>query len=108
MSTTIFLGVKAAGATLPPSCAKCLVIWSLNRPEPSGPHRPVIGVALPLPVFESCTYYFVCLRRLAVFYLLQYPIEDPVSSVCVKFGTRETKDGISSMELQRQSEYEVQ
>ena len=33
--------------TLPPSCAECLVIWSLNRPEPSGPHRPVIGVALP-------------------------------------------------------------
>ena len=31
--------------TLPPSCAECLVIWSLNRPEPSGPHRPVIGVA---------------------------------------------------------------
>ena len=23
--------------TLPPSCAECLVIWSLNRPEPSGP-----------------------------------------------------------------------
>ena len=34
--------------TLPPSCAECLVIWSLNRPEPSGPHRPVIGIALPL------------------------------------------------------------
>ena len=34
--------------TLPPSCAECLEIWSLNRPEPSGPHRPVIGVALPL------------------------------------------------------------
>jgi hypothetical protein len=33
--------------TLPPSCAECLVIWSLNRPEPSGPHRPVIGTALP-------------------------------------------------------------
>ena len=31
--------------TLPPSCAECLLIWSLNRPEPSGPHRPVIGVA---------------------------------------------------------------
>ena len=31
--------------TLPPSCAECLVIWRLNRPEPSGPHRPVIGVA---------------------------------------------------------------
>ena len=34
--------------TLPPPCAECLVIWSLNRPEPSGPHRPVIAVALPL------------------------------------------------------------
>ena len=33
--------------TLPPSCAECLVIWSLNRPEPSGRHKPVIGVALP-------------------------------------------------------------
>ena len=32
--------------TLPPSCAECLVIWSLNRPETSVPHRPVIGVAL--------------------------------------------------------------
>ena len=31
--------------TLPPSCAECLVIWSLNRAEPSRPHRPVIGVA---------------------------------------------------------------
>ena len=25
---------------------ECLVIWSLNRPEPSRPQRPVIGVAL--------------------------------------------------------------
>ena len=31
--------------TLPPSGAECLVIWNLNRPEPSGPHRLVIGVA---------------------------------------------------------------
>ena len=38
-------GVRVTG--LPPSCAECLVIWSLNRPEPSGPHRPVIGIALP-------------------------------------------------------------
>ena len=30
--------------TLQPSCAECLVIWSLNRPEPSRPHRPLIGV----------------------------------------------------------------
>ena len=41
--------------TLPPSCAECLVIWSLNRPEPSGPHRPVIGIAL----HYVCTY--VCI-----------------------------------------------
>jgi hypothetical protein len=33
--------------TLPPSSAECLEIWSLNRPEPSRPHRPVIGIALP-------------------------------------------------------------
>ena len=33
--------------TLPPSCAECLVIWSLNRPEPSWLHTPVIGIALP-------------------------------------------------------------
>ena len=31
--------------TLQPSWVECLVIWSLNRPEPSGPHRSVIGVA---------------------------------------------------------------
>ena len=61
MSTRMFLGVKAAG-TLPPSCAQCLAIWSLNRPEPFGPHRPVIGIALPLgceirgePFTESVT-----------------------------------------------------
>ena len=34
--------------TVPPSCTECLVIWSLNRPEPSGPHRAVKGVALSL------------------------------------------------------------
>ena len=34
--------------TLPPSCAECLVSWSLNRPGPSRSHRPVLGVALPL------------------------------------------------------------
>ena len=30
--------------TLPPSCAEHLVIWSLNQPEPNGPHRPVMGI----------------------------------------------------------------
>ena len=43
--------------TLPPLCAECLVIWSLNRPEPSGLHRPVIGVDLPF-VFTSLSRIF--------------------------------------------------
>ena len=42
--------------TLPPSCADCLVIWSLNRPEPSGPHWPVIGIALH---FYYIILYFI-------------------------------------------------
>ena len=45
--------------TLPPSCAECLVIWSLNRPEPSRPHRPVIGVALPLKYCLHRNYMFM-------------------------------------------------
>ena len=41
-------GGRCVGVTtLPPSCVECLLICSLNRPEPSGPHRPVIGIALP-------------------------------------------------------------
>ena len=40
--------------TLPPSCAESLVIWSLNRPEPSGPHRPVVGIAL-LFYYTGCS-----------------------------------------------------
>ena len=39
--------------TLPASCAECLVILSLNRPEPSRPHRPVTGIALPLPFYHT-------------------------------------------------------
>ena len=39
--------------TLPPSCAECLVIWSLNRPEPSEPRRPVMGIALPYYFWSS-------------------------------------------------------
>ena len=35
------------GDDLTPSYAECLEISSLNRPEPSGSHRPVIEVALP-------------------------------------------------------------
>ena len=46
--------------TLPPSCAECLVIWSINRPEPSGPHRPVIGVALHLPFTTSFNIQKFC------------------------------------------------
>ena len=42
-------GRRVRVTTLPPSCAECLVIWSLNQPELSGPHRPVIGIALPFP-----------------------------------------------------------
>ena len=45
--------------TLPPSCAECLEIWDLNRPEPSRPHRPVIGIALPfyIHVYVQNTVY---------------------------------------------------
>ena len=41
--------------TLPPSCAECLVNWSINQPEPSGPHRPVIGIALPF-IYNETTF----------------------------------------------------
>ena len=47
-------GRRVRVTTLPPSCAECLVIWSLNRPEPSGPRRAVIRVALPYYACE-CT-----------------------------------------------------
>ena len=30
--------------TLPPLYGECLEIWSLNRPEPSRPHGPVMGI----------------------------------------------------------------
>ena len=57
--------------TLPPSCAECLVIWSRNRPEPSGPHRPVIGVALAFIIIisaSSCTLAFGLLRDVLFIY----------------------------------------
>ena len=39
---------------------QCLVIWSLNRPEPSGPHRPVIGVVLPVRLsYCRCIFFFL-------------------------------------------------
>ena len=38
--------------TLPSTCAERLEIWSLNRPEPSRTHRPVIGIALPFLLFD--------------------------------------------------------
>ena len=47
--------------TLPPSCAECLVIWSLNRSEPSGPHRPVIGVVLFNTSMYSIIKFSFCL-----------------------------------------------
>ena len=37
-------GRRVRVTNLPPSCAECLVIWSLNRPEPSEPHRLVMGL----------------------------------------------------------------
>ena len=57
-------GRRVRVTTLPPSCAECLVIWSLNRPEPSGPHRPVIRVAFcfffnvpsKMPDSHKCSY----------------------------------------------------
>jgi hypothetical protein len=44
MSTRILLGVKTAGDILPPSSADVTESGSLNLPEPSGPHRPVMGL----------------------------------------------------------------
>jgi hypothetical protein len=47
MSTRILLGVKTAGAygyNLPPSTADITETGSLNLPEPSGSHRPVMGM----------------------------------------------------------------
>ena len=49
--------------TLPPSCAECLVIWSLNRPEPSGPHRPVIGIKKIINV----NFNFMCKETIKSF-----------------------------------------
>ena len=47
--------------TLPPSCAECLAIWSLNRPEPSGPHTAVIGIALPFFYKQWFACKMVCM-----------------------------------------------
>ena len=68
MSTRIFLGGKGGRCvrvtTLPPSCAEGLVIWSLNRSEPSGPHRQVIGVALPFTTHTPADVFFTwCLNK---------------------------------------------
>jgi hypothetical protein len=52
MSTRILLGVKTAGDNLPPSSADVMESGSLNFPEPSGPHRPVMGL-LYLYFFNS-------------------------------------------------------
>ena len=47
--------------TLQPSCTECLVIWSLNRPEPSRHYRPVIGAALHFYSLDYKAYrMFMC------------------------------------------------
>jgi hypothetical protein len=48
MSTRILLGVKTAAPAdkLPPSSVDVTESGSLNLPEPSGPHRPVMGMLL--------------------------------------------------------------
>jgi hypothetical protein len=54
MSARILLGVKAAvcmADNLPPSSADETESGSLNLPEPSGPHRPVMGM---LCLYELC------------------------------------------------------
>ena len=60
--------------TLPPSCAECLVIWSLNRPEPSGPHRAVIGVAffffLKVCKVLKFTHVFVLFMGTLLFHMI--------------------------------------
>jgi hypothetical protein len=47
MSTRILLGLRRPvrkANNLPPSSADVMESGSLNLPEPSGPHRPVMGV----------------------------------------------------------------
>ena len=41
--------------TLPPSFVECLVIWSLNLPEPSGPHR---GLLINISYFPVHAKFF--------------------------------------------------
>jgi hypothetical protein len=54
MSTRILLGVTTAGAydSLSPSSADVIESASLNLPEPSGPHRPVMGLLYLLHVLK--------------------------------------------------------
>jgi hypothetical protein len=53
MSTRILLGVKTAD-NLPPSSADVMESGSLNLPEPSDLHRPVMGMLYPL-LFTTVT-----------------------------------------------------
>jgi hypothetical protein len=41
---------------LPPSSADVTESGSLNLPEPSGPHRPVIGMVYPFFPFTGISY----------------------------------------------------
>ena len=55
--------------TLPPSCVECLVNWSLNRPAPSGPHRPVIGGCFY--VLPECNFWRTDMK-LNIFWICRY------------------------------------
>jgi hypothetical protein len=51
--------------TLPPSCAECLKIWTLNLLEPSGPLKACNGIVLSLPLPNTayhCDNFILQLR----------------------------------------------
>ena len=53
---------------LPPSCAECLVIWSLNRPRPSWPHTPAFTIQT-----NECTHNNIVKHQLLQFSHLTGP-----------------------------------
>jgi hypothetical protein len=73
MSTRIILGVKTA-----PSSADVTESGSLNFPEPSGPHRPVMGM-LYLYYYYYYYYYYVALQSSTDFWLVHGLL--PISSI---------------------------